>query len=209
MLSLDHLTVIAPTLADGVAHVHACLGVDVPFGTHHPDMGTYNHRLRLGEDVYLEIIAVDPEAPVPAGPRWFGLGDAAAVRADWAEGRRLRTWVARTTDMNATLAAHAHLLGGDFRLGQVARFSLLPDGRLPMNGLLPSVIDRGGGGSPAAGMADLGMRLVSFALEYPAPDEIAVAYASLAVRDAPRVRAGPRPRYVATIDTPDGPRTLT
>lgn len=62
MLQLDHLTVIAPCLAEGVAHVRTCLDIDVPFGQRHQDMGTHNHRLRLGESVYLEMIAIDPGA---------------------------------------------------------------------------------------------------------------------------------------------------
>ena len=31
MLKLDHLTVIAPSLAEGVEHVRNCLDLDVPF----------------------------------------------------------------------------------------------------------------------------------------------------------------------------------
>ncbi len=68
MLQLDHLSIIAPSLADGVAHVRACLDIDVPYGRVHPDMGTHNHLLRLGDDVYLEIIAVDPERSAAAAP---------------------------------------------------------------------------------------------------------------------------------------------
>ncbi|HVI91731.1 MAG TPA: VOC family protein [Dongiaceae bacterium] len=46
LLKLDHLTVIAPTLTEGVSHVQNCLDLDIPFGTHHDYMGTHNHRLR-------------------------------------------------------------------------------------------------------------------------------------------------------------------
>ena len=55
MLKLDHLTVIAPTLVEGVSHVRTCLDLDVPFGQHHRYMGTYNHLLQLKDAVYLEI----------------------------------------------------------------------------------------------------------------------------------------------------------
>jgi len=61
VLKLDHITVIAPTLAEGVAHVRACLDIEVPFGTRHTYMGTHNHRLQLGNRVYLEIVALDPD----------------------------------------------------------------------------------------------------------------------------------------------------
>ena len=60
MLKLDHITVIAPSLAEGVSHVRTCLDLDVPFGQRHAYMGTHNHLLQLGDTVYLEIVALDP-----------------------------------------------------------------------------------------------------------------------------------------------------
>ncbi len=208
MLSLDHITIIAPSLAEGVDHVRASLDIDVPFGTKHPDMGTHNHRLRLGETIYLEIIAVDPQAPRPSRPRWFGLDDTAAVRRHWQSGERLRAWVATTSDIDAVLAIHGELLGGKMRIGGQLQFSVLADGRLPRGGAAPSVIDRAGQRPPSAKMPDLGARLREFVIEHPSPAEVTALYGELGIADAPRVEEGPRLRYVATIDTVQGPRTL-
>ena len=58
---LDRLTVIAPSLEEGVEHVRAGLDLDIPYGGTHPETGTHNHVLRLGEEAYLEVIAVDPD----------------------------------------------------------------------------------------------------------------------------------------------------
>ena len=69
MLKLDHITVIAPSLAEGVVHVKTCLDLDVPFGQRHAYMGTYNHLLQLGDTIYLEIVALDPTADGPGRPR--------------------------------------------------------------------------------------------------------------------------------------------
>src|SRR6185295_3299699 len=104
------------------------------------EMGTHNRRLRLGDAIYLEVIAVDPGAPAPSGPRWFGLGDLTTVRAHCRSGERLRGWVAHTDDIDAVVAAHGDLLGGKISIGRNSQFSLLPDGALPFNGMLPSVI---------------------------------------------------------------------
>jgi Glyoxalase-like domain len=111
MLKLDHISVIAPSLAEGVSHVRACLDLDVPFGQRHAYMGTYNHLLQLGDTVYLEIVALDPEADGPGRPRWFGLDDQKKVRSDWDEGRRLRGWVARTDAIDAIVAGHRGIFG--------------------------------------------------------------------------------------------------
>ena len=210
MLSLDHLTVIAPSLSEGVEHVRSCLDIDVPFGTTHPNMGTHNHRLKLGDRTYMEIIAVDPTAASPSGPRWFGLDRTEAVRSDWTNGARLRAWVARTDDIDKALAGHDELFGGRLHFGPLDhdKFSLLSDGSLPMDGLLPSVIDRAGRESPVDKMEDFGAQLRDFVLEHPSPAEITTLFESLGIHGAPRVVGGPKARYFATIDTPRGIKTL-
>lgn len=94
LLELDHITVAARTLEEGVAHVEDALGVRLSGGGKHRQMGTHNKLLRLGDDLFLEVIAVDPEAPAPANPRWFALGQPETWErlhkpAVW-------TWVVRT-----------------------------------------------------------------------------------------------------------------
>lgn len=208
MLWFDHLTVIAPTLADGRAHLRDCLGLDIGDGTVHAEMGTHNCRLRLSENTYLEVIAVDPAASPPAGPRWFGLSDAKAIRAHWDRGERLRAWVARCDDLDAVLSAHGAVFGEVLRLGEAARFSLRPDGQLPEKGLLPCLIDRAGQKPPSVRMQDVGARLLDFVLEHPTPAKIQGMYNELEIKGAPVVKAGPRPRYFAQIETPNGIKTL-
>ena len=70
---IDHIAVTAPSLALGAAWLEQVLGVAPQPGGEHPLMGTHNVLLRLGDDVYLEVIAADPRAAAPARPRWFGL----------------------------------------------------------------------------------------------------------------------------------------
>ena len=119
MLKLDHICVIAPSLAEGVAHVRTCLDLDVPFGQRHAYMGTHNHLLQLGDTVYLEIVALDPEAPGPGRPRWFGLDDQKTVSSDWDEGRRLRGWVARTDAIDAIIAGRTAIFGAKVPLSLI------------------------------------------------------------------------------------------
>src|SRR5262245_54719941 len=100
---LDHIAVIAPDLATGVAWVREALGVDAPAGGAHPEMGTHTHLVGLGPEAYLEVIAADPDAPEPLHRRWFGLDDRVTVERHWREGRRLRGYVARCSDIAATI----------------------------------------------------------------------------------------------------------
>jgi len=104
--TIDHITITAPSLEAGAALVRQCLGVAPQRGGQHPRMGTHNLLLRLGEAMFLEVIAIDPEAPAPSRPRWFALDELAADAQP-----RLSCWVARTPDIRAAAAAACEPLG--------------------------------------------------------------------------------------------------
>lgn len=212
MLKLDHLTVIAPTLSEGVAHVRNCFGIDVPFGTRHAYMGTHNHRLQLGNSVYLEIVASDPEGVDPDRARWFGLDNQEKVRSEWDQGRRLRGWVANTEVLDSVLATHGAIFGDKVPLPSGDpdfAFTIPTDGALPFDGLAPSIIDHWGDASYVASIPDLGARLHSFTLECPDPSSIEALYRELAVEQPPVIVQAPKARYRALIETPNGLRELT
>lgn len=212
MLQLDHITVIAPTLSEGVSHVSACLDLDVPFGQRHGYMGTHNHLLQLGGAVYLEIVALDPDAARPNRSRWFGLDDQKSVRRDWDDGRRLRGWVARVDGIDAVLAGREADFGRKVALPPVDSsfdFAIPDDGSLPLDGAMPSLIDRRGKPRSMAMMADLGARLRSLVLEHPEPDMVSRLYRELAIDRPPDIEGGPMLRYRARIETAAGIKELT
>ena len=212
MLKLDHMTVIAPTLRDGVLHVQECLDLDVPFGTRHDYMGTHNHRLQLGNNVYLEIVARDPEGKEPGRPRWFGLDRQERIRADWDEGRRLRGWVANIVGIEALLSSRRAIFGDRVPLptgNPSFDFAIPPDGSLPLDGAMPSLIDHRGDPTSMASIPDLGARLRSFTLEHPDPAAIEALYPALSIDRPPAVIQGQFLRYRAEIETPTGLKVLT
>jgi hypothetical protein len=212
LLKLDHLTVIAPTLPEGVSHVRDCLGFDVPFGSRHDYMGTHNHRLQLGNSIYLEIVALDPEGNDPGRSRWFGVDNQGQVRADWDEGRRLRGWVANTEAIDSVLTTHAAIFGDKVPLpvaDPTFAFTIPKDGSLPLDGAAPSIIDHRGDSSYIATIPDLGARLSSLTLEHPDPTGIQAFFRELAVDHPPVVVYGPKLRYRALIETPGGLKKLT
>lgn len=206
MLALDHLSVIAPTLAEGVDHVRACLDLDVPFGQRHGYMGTYNHLLQLGGTVYLEIVALDPDGCSPGRARWFGLDDQRQVRRDWDAGRRLRGWVARTDDIDGVIESRETIFGRKVALPMEAPsfdFAIPDDGSLPLDGAAPSIIDRRGKPRAMASIPDMGAQLCDFSLEHPEPERIAALLRELAVDRPPAVTRGGELRYLARIATPE------
>ena len=94
MKLVDHLTIASTSLEAGARDVERALGVSLLEGGKHPRMGTHNRLLRLGDQVYLELIAIDPVGSPPGRPRWFGL-DAPATRSQLAPDRGSSTgWCA-------------------------------------------------------------------------------------------------------------------
>ena len=65
----DHLAVAAETLDAGVAAVEEALGLRLQPGGKHAAMGTPNRLIGMGPGEYLEVIAIDPEAPGPGASR--------------------------------------------------------------------------------------------------------------------------------------------
>ena len=210
MLRLDHITVAANDLAEGVAYVEQALGIAPPAGGAHPLMGTHNHLLRLSETTFLEVIAPNPSAPAPDRPRWFALDDA-RTRAALASSPRLMTWVVSTSDIASALARIPQASGPAITVtrGNLEwLISVPPDGSMPFDGAFPTVIQWPDGPHPASRMADLGCALVEFEIRHPEADTIRSSLAGFL--DDPRIRFSrdPKPSFRAVIRMPHGDREL-
>ncbi len=201
MLTFDHLAVSALTLAEGVAWVEAALGVALEGGGQHPHMATHNRLLGLG-DLYLEVIAADPDAAKPAWPRWFDLDNFAGPP-------RLTNWVTRTNDLTAALAQvlpgtgiPVALSRGNYRW----QMAVPADGELPLDGAHPALIQWLGPHHPTGALPDSGIRLTRFEIAHPQADLLQ----SLPFSD-PRITIthGPVKEMRATFTTPHGTRHLT
>lgn len=213
---VDHIVVTAPDLVVGVKYVSDALGVAMQPGGEHPDMATHNWLLRLGDAVFLEVIAPNPAAPRPPRRRWFALDDETPATLP-----RLAGWVARTGDVRATVAAASEPLGHIEALRRGALRWLLtvpPDGSLPMGGAAPMVIEwhtEGEGraeGHVASRLDDVGCSLRALHVYHPEAHRLEAALRSIAFDD-PTVAvsplpAGEPPYLLAEIETPSGPRRL-
>jgi hypothetical protein len=212
--AVDHLVVAAATLEQGVAWCERTLGVVPGPGGRHALFGTHNRLLltpwaaaSAGPAPYLEIIAIDPEAPPPGRPRWFGLDDPVLQARLRAEGPRLHHLVVRTGALDEALRA---LAAGGFGAGVPLaasretprgllrwRIAVPADGALPGGGRVPTLIEWEGT-HPAQAMTASGLTLQALAMRTP--------LALPGVRALPEAEAGPR--LVATLATPRGAVTL-
>jgi hypothetical protein len=79
---LDHIVVGVPDLEAATDAIEGLTGVRPVFGGEHPNRGTHNALLSLGDGVYLELIAVRPGAEAPDFAALQGLPGPTPV--DWA-----------------------------------------------------------------------------------------------------------------------------
>ncbi len=204
--ALDHLVIATAGLDAGADWLEARLGVPLAPGGKHDAMGTHNRLLRLGPQLYLELIAVDPDAPGPMRRRWFGL-DEPALRETLAERPRLIHWVARCASVDS---AHAGSKGeildmarGDLRW----RIGVPADGHLPGEGLIPSLIEWQSPVHPADRLPERGCALMKLEGFHPDPERIRNALAALGLDKALALypaEAGETPSLVACLKTPRG-----
>lgn len=178
-VEIDHLLYLAPTREQGMDEIEALLGVRPAIGGRHPLYGTHNALLSLGDGIYFEVIARDPELPEPERGALFDSDNVASSR--------LLTWVARTDDMDTVVAAarEAGLGLGAAEPGHRDR----PDGTrvewiatdpypLPMDGAIPFLIDWGNTTHPST-VAQPGGELLSLMIEHPQADAVRDAMAVL------------------------------
>lgn len=201
---LDHLVYAAPDLPGSVARFAEKCGVEPAPGGSHPGFGTRNFLLALGPRCYLELIGPDPEQPDFAGTRPFGL--------DTVDGPRLVTWALAADRLDARLA-EAKALGYDggrvFSMnrrradGATLTWELGAQPGLPLalGGVVPFLIDWGGGPHPAD-TAPAGCRLRSLSAEHPDPTAVSAALHALGAELT--VTADPRPALHAVLETPRG-----
>jgi len=168
MIELDHLAVAGETLAEAVAHVEDALGVAMQPGGHHDVFATHNQLLGLADGLYLEAIAVDPDAQAPSRPRWFDLDRFSGPA-------RLGNWICRTRDLDGVLAGLDGQAGDPVALtrGDLSWQMAVPaTGILPFDNLFPALIQWEGDAHPAQRLEQRGVRLRRLILCHPRGDEL-------------------------------------
>lgn len=214
MNKLDHIVIAADSLDQGVEYIQNELGIAIPKGGFHATMGTHNHLMQLGNEAYLELIAINPDAEAPAHPRWFGL-DEGLMRESLREKPRLITWVMNTADIHSVKQAAGFDIGTPTELQRNDlswQIALTDDGRLLGNGLLPYVIQWHSQPHPSNGMTDLGCRLRSLTIYHNRGDWLRSKLASIEAEHLVEVKTlddSETAYFSVEIETPSGLKTLS
>ena len=200
--NVDHIVYTSPSLEEGINQIESIFGVRPEIGGRHPQYGTHNALLSLGDSTYLEIIAPDPALSVPVKGILFG------NRFNQKPG--LTTWVLRTPDIEHL---HAEAIRNGVALGEVeAGRRDKPDGTIltwkltnpyafPYNGAIPFLISWGDTPHPAKALPKAG-ELVGLEIYHPNPDEVNEALQHLNVHL--NIIPSDRPSLIALIKTKEG-----
>ena len=202
---IDHVAITAGSLEKGVDYAQSVLGAPLQRGGEHPLMGTHNYLLKLGQESYLEVIAVNPQAPSPNRPRWFGLDNLPD------EGRpRMATWILRVDDVESAVRRSPIPLGSvtPMSRGDLNWLITIPDdGSLPMDGVAPTLIEWKTPTHPAAAMQDTGCFLVKLEGFHPEAERITGMLDAIGFDgdfSVSPIDSGSKPYIIAHVHTPSG-----
>ena len=73
MHKLDHIVLGSFTLEEGTEFLENILQAKLSDIGYHKDMGTHNRVIRISENVYIEVIAIDPKRKNLNNRKWFNL----------------------------------------------------------------------------------------------------------------------------------------
>ncbi len=213
-IRLDHIVIGAATLEQGVNYVKETLGVDIPPGGEHFHMGTHNHLMQLGNEIFLEVMAINPKALAPNRPRWFGLDDP-FIKAQLEFKPRLLTWVVNTSNIALLKEQSTFDFGAveSMNRGDIQWLITVPaDGSLPAGGILPTLIEWRNKPHPSNRLVDLGCSLQRLEIHHPnlnwLKSILETINAAQCVELYP-LSANSAPYLVAQIQTPSGVKQLT
>lgn len=207
-VTIDHLVYACPELSPAVARITALTGVQAAAGGRHPDLGTHNALLSLGQRTYLEIIAPDLSRPGSTEPLPFGLAELSAPA--------LRGWAVAPADLDAAVQ-ESREAGFDYGPIVTGRRHTTDGHELtwrmttylhsPAVAVRPFLIDWADSPHPASA-APGGLALEELCLSSPDPEKLHEQLRALGL-DL-RVQRADRPELCAVLSGPQGGRiTLT
>jgi hypothetical protein len=204
---VDHLMWGVSDLDEGIAYIEEKTGVKAVFGGQHPNRGTRNALISLGDRQYLEILAPDPAQPDVEEGRVTELKALANPR--------IMTWAAGTKDIQAVekgvLAADLESMGIQSGSRKKPDGTMLKWRNLTVGGhdnyVVPFVIEWVAGSVHPSEDSPKGCKLRELQLQHPDPDQVNSFLEAMGLK----VRAVPWPeaRITAVIESPKGEFELT
>jgi len=170
---IDHLVYCVPNLGQGIIDIENKLGVKAIIGGAHLTQGTKNALINLGEDCYLEILAIDKSNIDIKPPRWMGI--------DLIQSAKITRWALKTQDIikdSKNLKKHnpdmGHVTGGSRKMtnGKTLTWEIAMPLAAPEVDIVPFITDWSKSEAHPTDTLNQKCNLLELRLNHPNPKEL-------------------------------------
>ena len=202
---IDHIVIGTGNLISGTKILETKLNVNFSPGGEHQIMGTHNNLLKLQSDIYLEVIANNPNAENPSRPRWFSL-DETKTKEKITHSPRALCWVLKVNDIENTVKKCGYNPGEILQIsrGELTwKITIPSNGMLVDNGVLPALIEWPNDQHPSKKLTNSNVSINMLSLFHPEPYKIKNIISNLIESDLIQVFEG-FPKIEFNLTTPNG-----
>ena len=189
---IDHVVIGATNLIAGTNYLETKLNTKLSPGGKHKVMSTHNKLLKLQSNMYLEVIANNPNADAPSRPRWFSL-DESNIKEKIKNTPRALCWVLEVANLEDTVKKCGYNPGEILQLSRdylTWKVTIPSDGKLLENGVLPILIEWSTDQHPSKKLNNSNISLNKLALFHPEPNKIEKIISNLIESDLIHVSKG-------------------
>jgi hypothetical protein len=200
---IDHIVIGAGNLISGTNILETKLSSKFSPGGDHQIMGTHNKLLKLQSDIYLEIIANNPNADKLSRPRWFSL-DETITKEKIQHSPRVLCWVLKVENIENTVKKCGYNPGEILQISRnelTWKITVPSNGMLVDNGVLPALIEWPNNQHPSEKLTNSKVSISMLSLFHPEPSKIKKIISNLMDSDLICVSEGvPKIKLILTTE---------
>ena len=189
---IDHIVIGTANLISGTKILETKLSTKFSPGGEHIIMGTHNKLLKLQSNIYLEIIANNPNVRKPSRQRWFSL-DESNIKEKIKKSPRLLCWVLEVDNIEDTVKKCGYNPGEILQLSRdelTWKVTVPSNGQLVENGVLPVLIEWPNNQHPSKKLNNSKVSINKISLFHPEPYKIKSIISNLIESDLIHVSEG-------------------
>jgi len=200
---IDHIVIGAGNLISGTKILETKLSTKFSPGGEHQMMGTHNNLLKLQSNIYLEVIANNPNVNNPSCPKWFSLGEERTKEKIQFSPRAL-CWVLKVDNIVNTVKQCGYNPGEILQLSRgdlTWKITVPSNGMLVDNGVLPALIEWPSSQHPSKKLSNNNISINTLSLFHPEPSKVTDILSNLIKSDLIRISAGvPKIELILTAE---------
>ena len=189
---IDHIVIGTANLISGTKILETKLSTKFSPGGEHMIMGTHNKLLKLQSNIYLEVIANNPNVSKPSRQRWFSL-DESSIKEKIKKSPRLLCWVLEVDNIEDTVKKCGYNPGKILQLSRdelTWKVTVPSNGKLVENGVLPVLIEWPNNQHPSKKLNNSKVSINKISLFHPEPYKIKNIISNLIESDLIHVSEG-------------------